>query len=165
MAKVERQAVKVQDVLAALAAEISVQREREAYHAAQESAHREDRLRHAAELERLTQLHETLTSAADLAQEIARRPRKSVGAPGGPRSRPRLTRMALEVIEGKEPDERFGPAAVAQEIARRFGDRLRKPVDVRLISVALRRLHDQGRIQQVRKGRPHNEALYVKRGT
>jgi Mg2+ and Co2+ transporter CorA len=163
MAKGGRQAVKVQDVLSALQSEIAVQREREAFHAARESAHREDRLRHAAELERLTQLYQTLTSAADLTREIARRPRESF-KDGGPRSRPRLTRMVLKVIEGKQPDERFGPAAVTQEIARRFGDRLRKPVDVRLISVALRRLHDQGRVRQVRKGRPHNEALYVKGG-
>jgi hypothetical protein len=163
MARSERAAVKVQDVLSALEAEIAVQREREAFHSAQESAHREDRLRHAAELERLTQLHQTLTSAADLTAEIARRPRVNVEDLGS-KNRPRLTRMVQKVVEEKKPDEPFGPMAVTQEVARRFGDRMRKPADARLVSIALRRLHDQGRIQQVRKGRPHNEALYVKGG-
>ena len=43
-----------------------------------------------------------------------------------------------------------------------FGDRLRRPVDPGQISVVLRRLSRLGRIHQVRRGRPHWEALYVR---
>jgi hypothetical protein len=162
----EQKQVGIQDVLSALGAEISQHREREAFHAAQEVVHREERARHAAELERLTKLQETLSEAAGAALEIARRrlPAHADIEDLGSKSRPRLTRMVEKVVEEKKPDEPFGPMAVAREVTRRFGDRMRKPVDSRLVSIALRRLHERGQIQQVRPGRPHSEALYVRTG-
>jgi hypothetical protein len=44
---------------------------------------------------------------------------------------------------------------------RRFGSRLRKPADGRRISVVLRRFHRTGRLEMLRPGRPHWEALYA----
>jgi hypothetical protein len=161
----EQKQVGIQDVLSALGAEISQHREREAFHAAQEVVHREERARHAAELERLTKLQETLSEAASAAIEIARRRLPAQETEDlGSKNHPRLTRMVEKVVEEKKPDDPFGPMAVAREVTRRFGDRMRKPVDSRLVSIALRRLHERGQLQQIRPGRPHSEALYVRKG-
>ena len=46
------------------------------------------------------------------------------------------------------------------EINHRYGYRLRRPVKPKLVSIVLRRLAATGRLQEVRKGRPHHEALY-----
>jgi len=72
--------------------------------------------------------------------------------------------MVELILAEKSQDERFGPLGLAKEVNRRFGNRLRRPVDARQISVVLRRLDRLGRIHLVRKGRPHWEALYSRQG-
>jgi hypothetical protein len=73
-----------------------------------------------------------------------------------------LSRLVNRVIEGKPVDERFGATAVTREVNRRFADILRRPATQRQVALALRRQARQGRIHQVRRGRPHYEALYVR---
>lgn len=74
--------------------------------------------------------------------------------------KPSLTRMVERVIESRPPDESFGTNYITAEINHRYGDRLRRPVKAKLVSIVLRRLAATGRLREVRKGRPHHEALY-----
>jgi hypothetical protein len=48
-------------------------------------------------------------------------------------------------------------------VEQRFQADLKKPVDARLVSIELRRLVKRGLLQVARRGRPHAEALYVRR--
>ena len=70
--------------------------------------------------------------------------------------------MIQLLLASKRPDERFGPVTLCEELNRQFADRLRRPIEPGQVSVALRRFSRLGRIHQVRRGRPHWEALYVK---
>jgi hypothetical protein len=70
--------------------------------------------------------------------------------------------MVWLILDGKRPDERFGANGLSREVNQHFGGRLRRAVDAPQMSVVLRRLHHRGRIHQVRPGRPHQEALYVR---
>ena len=80
----------------------------------------------------------------------------------GSASSPKLSRMVDKVLADLSPDTQFGTRWVAHEVNRRFGSRLRKPADGRRISVVLRRFNRTGRLEMVRPGRPHWEALYVR---
>jgi hypothetical protein len=156
----------VVDVVARLQAQAAYHRERAAFHAQQEDLHREKRTGHEAELAGITQCLEAFQAAAAPALDLARRPPVPVveSAPQdldlGPK--PSLSKLVGAVVRGFAPTERFGASAVAREIDRRFGAGLRKRADPRLVSIALRRLADAGRIHQVRRGRPHWEALYAR---
>jgi hypothetical protein len=66
------------------------------------------------------------------------------------------------ILRDKGAAERFGPVGLSREVNQRFGQRLRRPVTVAQMSIVLRRLQNQGKIHQVRRGRPHWEALYMK---
>ncbi|HWN45059.1 MAG TPA: hypothetical protein VNW71_22740, partial [Thermoanaerobaculia bacterium] len=76
-----------------------------------------------------------------------------------------LSRLVNRVIEGKSGDERIGAAAVTAEVNRRFSDILRRPATQRQVALVLRRQARRGRIHQVRRGKPHYEALYVREHT
>jgi hypothetical protein len=69
---------------------------------------------------------------------------------------PDRRRLVAELPAG----ETFTASRVAQEVNRRFGRELRKPIDSRLASTALRRLLAEGAIALVQKGTAHREALY-----
>lgn len=51
---------------------------------------------------------------------------------------------------------------MAREINRRYGKRLRRPVQVRNVATALRRMAATGRIRQIQEGRAYHEALYAR---
>jgi len=156
----------IADVLENLEAQAIHHQEREAFHASQETHHREQRSGHAARLEEIRRRLEAFRAAAvealDLADEPAVRTAASDEVDLGPASRPRLGRMVDLILASKRSNERFGPVTLCEELNRRFGDRLRRPVDAGQISVVLRRLSRLGRIHLVRRGRPHWEALYVR---
>lgn len=158
----------VGDILASLEAQAVFHRERAAFHAGHEEHHRGQRSTHESELAEIERRLEAFRAAASEALDFADRPAAAVPEQDlrqkdlGSASRPKLGRMVTLLLEDKGASERFGPVGLAREVNERFGERLRRPVTVPQISIVLRRLHGQGKIHQVRQGRPHWEALYVK---
>jgi hypothetical protein len=155
----------VTEILARLDGQLAYHREREAFHAQQEGFHRDQRQVHAEEIETLSRHREALGAAVSAAAALARRPRPSapgVGKHIGPSGRPKLARMVAGVVAERSPTEPFGAAGVAREIQQRYQADLKKPVDIRLVSIELRRLVKRGRLHLARRGRPHAEALYVR---
>lgn len=156
------------EIVASLESQLAFYREKEELHAKQEDFHREQRTRYAAEREKIERNLEAFgaaaSSALDLAERTLTRANDDQDADLGSASNPRLGRMVALILETKGPDESFGPEGLTEEVNRRFGERLRQPVDSRQISVVLRRMHRLGRIRLVRKGRPHWEALYRREG-
>jgi hypothetical protein len=151
-------------LLSQLEKQLAHHREREAFHSKQESAHREQRELHAQEAARIAQtaeaLRASLTTALGLvAPALAAEARDQDMDTGHVRI---LSRLVNRVIEGKAGAERFGAAAVTEEVNRRFPDILRQPATTRQVALALRRQAERGLIRQVRRGRPHHEALYVR---
>lgn len=151
-------------LLAELDRQLAQHREREAFHAEQESSHREQRERHAQEAARIAQtaesLRASLTTALGLVSPaLAAEARDKDLDTGHTRI---LSRLVKRVIEGKAGHERFGAAATTAEVNRRFADILRRPATQRQVALVLRRQASRGRIHQVRLGKPHHEALYVR---
>lgn len=151
-------------LLAQLEKQLAQHREREAFHAKQESAHREQRERHAQEAAKIAQtaeaLRASLTTALGLvAPALAAEARDQDMDTGHERI---LSRLVKRVIEGKAGTERFGATAVTEEVNRRFANILRQPATHRQVALTLRRQARSGLIQQVRRGKPHHEALYVR---
>jgi len=149
-------------IVARLEAQIVQDREQEALHAQHEAFHRERRTHFAAELEKLTAILEAFRTAADTALDLARREAlpPSPPSPDIGRRKPSLTKMVARIVEVKRLGDVFGTAAVTQEINRHYGERLRRPVKPKLVSIVLRRLAAGGRLRTVQPGRPHHEALY-----
>jgi hypothetical protein len=145
----------IADVLEKLEAQAAFHEEREAFHTGREEHHREQRSEHAARLEDIRRRLEAFRAAAAEALDVAEEPPVQAAARQeadlGSASRPRLGRM-VELI----------PVTLGEELNQHFSNRLRVPVDAGQVSVVLRRLCRMGRIHQVRRGRPHWEALYVR---
>jgi hypothetical protein len=158
--------VSLSSILSKLEAQIAVCKEREAFHGQQEIHHREQRGAYAAELEKLEASLETLRTAATAALELAGGPSASavlVEAPApdpDPGRKPRVSRMVELVIASWPAGQPFGTAAITDEVNRRYGPRLRRAVEPKMVSMHLRRLLAAGRLKAVRNGRPHHEALY-----
>lgn len=158
----------VGEILASLEAQAAFHRERAAFHAGHEERHRGQRSTHESELAEIERRLESFRAAASEALDFADRPAVAVPEQDvkqkdlGSASRPKLGRMVTLLLEDKGASERFGPVGLTREVNERFGERLRRPVTAPQISIVLRRLQDQGKIHQVRPGRPHWEALYVK---
>lgn len=155
----------IAELIGSLEAQAAEHERQEAYHAEQENLHRELRSNHAAELEQVRRHLEALRAAVSALDQAAGRPapapRPEDDEDLGSGSRPKVARMVEKVVESKRPGERFGSEALTGEVNQRFGDRLRKPLDERQISVVLRRLAEKKRVELVRRGRPHQEALYA----
>jgi hypothetical protein len=163
----------IAQVLAELESEIAEHREREAYHAEQEVFHREQRAFRATELKIATERFEAFRLAAAAAGERVERRRAATAVQQAPAAEPEdvpfpagtrrpIGLLVLRVVASLGPEEVFGPTAIAQEVNRRYGRRLRYPVDGRAASVNLRRLAATREIQLVRQGTAHREALYSK---
>jgi hypothetical protein len=152
-------------LIGSLEAQAAEHERQEAYHAEQEALHRERRSAHAVELEQVRRHLEALRAAVAALDQAANRPAPAVPSEDdedlGPASRPRVARMVEKVVESKRPGERFGCEALTVEVNRRFGDRLGKRIEEPQVSVVLRRLAQKKRIDLVRRGRPHQEALYT----
>ncbi len=154
----------IAELIGSLEAQAAEHERQESFHAEQETFHRERRSAHAAELEQVRRHLEALRAAVAALDQTDRRSLQNTPAEDdedlGPASRPRLARMVEKVVETMRPGERFGSESLTAEVNRRFGERLRKPIDERQVSVVLRRLAEKKRIELVRRGRPHQEALY-----
>lgn len=157
----------VHEIVGSLKVQVAQLREKAAFHAEQEAFHREERSRHDAELAEAVRRLETFEAAAAEAMEFASRAPAASVAPSaqedfGPASKPHLTRMVEKLLVELTPKQVFGPGWIAQELNRRFGERLRSRIKPRQVSDVLRRLARSGRIQQVRKGRARYEARFVR---
>jgi len=158
----------LKEIVARLEAQIAFHQKKEAFYAEQEAAHRERRAAHAAELETLTRNLEALQSAATTAVELASRPAAAALRAPEPFQdlgrRLTLPRMVERLVAEKPPGEPFGTAEITGAINQRFPQALRRPVQPRLVSITLRRMMEAGKLQGVREGRPHHEALYARSG-
>jgi len=156
----------VADVLESLEARAAFHREREAFHAAQEEQHRQERARNAAELEKVLHNLEAFRTASASAVELVQKasPPEPTEPPVKAPASGRLmaSRHIRAVVEAWPDGEPFGASAVTAEVNRRFGDRLRKPVDTRTASDILRRLSKERKIHLVRPGKAFSEALYAR---
>lgn len=154
-------------MLASLEAQMAVLKEREAHHAEQESFHREQRALFTAEYEDVAQHYEAFSASAGKAAEIAARSGAPAPAPvpAPPRpTKPTLpSRLVARLVKELPAEEVFGSSHVAVEVNRRFARELRKPMDARLASAALRRLVADGTLRLAQKGSAYHEALYSRR--
>lgn len=150
----------VRQLLDAMESQMAHHREREAFHAEQEAAHREERARHAAELEKIAKHYESLQGSLSLVEGLAAARAQGLERGG----RPSLTRLVQQAVADLEPDRPFTASEMAAEVDRRFGDRLKKPADRKLVGIVLRRMLERRLLRVVRKGRPHTEAVYARAG-
>lgn len=153
----------VVEILASLEAQIAEHRDKAASHGEQEAFHREQKELHTAELERLSQQYEAFKAAASTVEHIARMPQAKAADDRDLGSKPRLGKVLARVVDSWQAGIPFGPSAVAAEANRRFAGNLRHRIDGRAVSTFLRRRRDLGLLEEVREGRPFQEALYRKR--
>jgi hypothetical protein len=155
-------------IVSRLEAQLEFHRERESFHAQQEEHHREQRTVHAAEFEKLRSNLEVFKTAATTAVELAQR---EVAVPAGTQPpvpsqdvgrRPSLTKMVKRILEIRPANDVFGTSAIAREINRHYGSKVGGRVDVKQVSIILRRMQQAGKLRQVRAGIPHHEALFSK---
>jgi hypothetical protein len=154
-----------ENIFAWLDAQIAHDRERETFHAQQEVFHREQRALFAAELEKLTAIRDSFKTAADAARDLASRAKAlppPAPSPDIGRRKPSLTKMVARILEVRPAGEVFGPRFITWEINRHYGERLQRPVAVKLVSIILRRMAADGRVRSVRPGKAHQEAHYTK---
>jgi hypothetical protein len=157
----------VKDVLGRMQKQLAFHQEQAAFHENQEAHHRGQREHHVEQTEELARHIESFREAAKPAVDLASQALPA--SPGAPKEgildtgrRPPVQRLVRDVIQGFAPDERFGRSKVMQEIERRHGRNLRRPPEPNRVTIALRRLAKLGAIHQVRSGKPHWEALYVR---
>ena len=159
----------VDEIVAALEAEVAVHRERCAHHAQHEAFHREKRSQHEAALEAASRRLEEFRAISTAALELVGHRASPFGPPKegmdiGPASKPRLTLILRTIAEEIGADQHFGPRWLAAEVNRRFADRLRKPVTSRQMSDVCRRLVRTGRLRQVRQGKGRYESRFMRVG-
>ena len=155
----------ISEIVASLESQLAFYREKEELHAKHEAFHREQRTLYGTEREKIERNLEAFGAAAASALDLAEKTLTPASndddeADLGSALSPKLGKMVELVLADKGSDERFGPVGLAAEVNRRFGTRLRRPVDARQVSVVLRRMDRLRKIHLVRKGRPHWEALY-----
>jgi len=140
--------------------------EQEAHHAQQEKLHREERTRHAAELETVSgQLAELRSMAERLGEVIVTQSQavpSETDEPGLGRH-PTVGKAVDRALAAWPAEAPFTATALAEQVSRRYGDVLPRPVDVRVVASALRRRRNDGIVEEIREGKPFQEALYRKR--
>jgi hypothetical protein len=158
-----------EDVEASLEKRVAFHREKEAFHSQQEGHHREQRELHAAELEKVLHSLDTFRAASARAVELAHPMEEPSPPPAAPEielpppNRLRASRLVWQLAGTPgHLAEPFSPTAVAEEVNRRFGSHLPKPLTARATSDVLRCMAAEGEIHLVRKGRPFHEALYAR---
>jgi hypothetical protein len=157
----------VAQILADLEAQIAHFEAQGPFHARQEAFHRAEKERCENEVATLRDRYEAFRKASAEAREVVQR--KGTGGPppidekddGGPAS---TTTLISWVIASKPDGESFGATALAQEINQHYSKRLRQPINLRSVSVALSRMAKQGQVKLVREGKAHHEALYARGG-
>ena len=163
----------VDEVLANLEKRVAFHEEREAFHAQREVHHREQRAVHAAELAKVRQSLEAFRAVAPEAVSLAQPLPSEALVPENPApsatAEIELPPPGKKMVSGlialavKDLPEPFGPVEVAALVSRRFADRLEKPVERPAASDILRRLLREGKLQLVREGTAHHQALYKRK--
>jgi hypothetical protein len=154
----------ISEVLADLEAQIAHLETQEAFHAQQEVFHRERRAVCASDLAKVRERYEGFKAAAAAVGEVvqskpasARKPAEDDG------EKIPVSKLIARVVQSKPEGERFSPSSLAQELNQSFPKTLRRRLDGRAISVALRRLAAAGRIRIVEEGRAFHEAVYTRK--
>jgi hypothetical protein len=142
--------------------------QQQAHHAQQEQLHREERARHAAELEaaslhleELRKMAERLSEVVSLTHAQTVPPETDEQAMG---RHPNVSKAVDRVLAVWPAGVSFTATTLAAEVSRRFSGVLRRAVEPRVVAAALRRRRGEGVVEEVREGRPFQEALYKKRG-
>ena len=159
----------IEEVVANLEQRVVFHREQEAFHAQQEVHHREQREVHAAELATVLQSLEAFRTAATAAVGLTRpvveppvptvvEQEEELPPPG----RLRVSRLIRRVVKSPALREPFGPKTVAEELNRRYAQRLGQAISRRTASDVLRRLRAEGVLRLARKGKAVHEALYTR---
>jgi hypothetical protein len=153
----------IAEILAKLEARVAFHRQQASHHVAREAWHREQSTHHSAELEKVLARFEAFkaaaTEAADLAVESVM-PREGLADDLPPGKTFTKSKLILRVVQSMEEGTPFSAAQVTAEVNRRFRERMKKPVDRRVVSTNLRRLRDAGQIREVEEGRSFHEAKY-----
>jgi hypothetical protein len=153
----------LEEILQNLERQVAFHREQASLHGQKEELHRNQRTVHEAELEKATRHLEALRITAVPASEMAVLPAPSKVAAKdadiGPN--PKLPVLIARILESRPTAEPFGAKSMTAEINRRFRQQLAKQAGLRSVAAALNRMHRQGRIQLVRKGRAVQESLYA----
>jgi hypothetical protein len=153
-------------ILAELKTQIEHHRSREAFHAEKEVFHRQERERHAVDLQLALERSATFEAAADAAGELVARAREAQRekvADDIPAGKTVLSKLVDRVVFGRDMEESFGATGITREIEERYGARLKRKIDVRTVGAKLRRMARGRQIHRVREGRSFHESLY-KRG-
>lgn len=161
----------VTQVLAQLDAKISLHRERHAFHEQQEELHRQQKTQHALELRKALESYETFRNASAGVGEVLETGNPASASPASPildevldlPSTDSLSPLIARIVQGKSPDEVFGPAVVTRELNERWGARLRRRVEPGTVSATLRRWAAAGKLKRVREGWARAESLYTRR--
>ncbi len=158
----------VAQILAGLEAQIAHFEAQGPFHARQEAFHRAERERCESELGKLRERYEAFKKASASAGEVvkgkaAASPARKTGAAKDAGSPVPTTTLISWVVAGRTAGSSFGATDVVREISARFANRLRQPVNIRSVSVALGRMAAEGLVKVVREGRAHHEALYARR--
>lgn len=157
----------VAEVLAGLEARVAHHEELERVHAVQEAHHQEQRTAHAAELEKARQTLESFRAVASTAVDLAHplsapaHPPLPAGAESKNSGRLMPSRLIRAVAESQGTDP-FQATGIAAEVNRRYGTKLRRPIDNREAGNILRRMKNEGVIRVVRQGKAFYETLYAK---
>jgi hypothetical protein len=154
----------VAEIFAKLEKRIEFHRQQSTHHVAREAWHREQSAHHSAELEKVVARFEafkaTATEAADLAVELVGARPEAPADDMPPGKTVTKSRLILRVVQSLEEGALFNATQVTTEVNRRFRERLRRPVDKRVVATVLRRLRDAGEIREVEEGRSFHEAKY-----
>jgi len=152
----------IAEILAKLEARIEFHRRQASHHVERETWHREQSTHHSAELEKVLARFEAFKATAAEAAELAV---ESVIPQMGPVDdlpprRFTKAKLILRVVEDQEEGKPFNATQIAAEVNRRFRERLKRPVDKRVVATALRRLRDAGEIRELVAGRSFHEAQF-----
>jgi hypothetical protein len=153
----------ISEVLADLEAQIAQLEKQEAFHARQEVFHREQRTACAGDLEKIRERYEGFKAAASAVGEVVQRkaaPALSPAKDDGQKST--VSKLIARAVQDKPEGETFSPSSLARELSERYPNTLRRRLEGRTVSTALRRLAAQGRIRIVEEGRAFHEAVYAR---
>ena len=158
----------IDETLVYLESQIAHHRAQLELHARQEAFHADQKVVHESELGKAVERFKLLKAASEALGDMVLDVKPAAPAPAAPPADVPtsgwrwLSRLMALVLEGKAPDEVFGPSSLADEIVERWGAKLKQDVDPRSVSATLRRWAAEGEIHQVRDGRAYHEALYTK---
>ena len=161
------QELSVARILTELKEQIEHYRSQEAFHTEKEAFHREQRERNAAELQVALERYATFEAAAAAAGELVTRARQARKAKEKvaiddsiPAGKNVLSKLVERLVFGKDMEEIFGATVITRELLERYGDQLKRDVDVRSVAAKLRRMDWNRQIHRVREGRSFHESLY-----